>query len=882
MSNDSKRLNPETILKAIQKEENTKKRGQLRVFLGMCPGVGKTYSMLKAGKELAERGKNVVIGIVETHGRKDTADMLKDIPQIELKKVRYREKEFEEMDLEKILTLNPKPHLVIVDELAHQNTPGSRHLKRYQDIEELLANGLNVYTTVNIQHIESRNDQVAQITGIIVKETVPDSFFDNANNIEIVDLNPSELLKRLNEGKVYLGNVAQRAKENFFREERLTALRELSLRFTAEKVDRTLSQQMMLKGIEGPWNINEKLLVAVSSYPDSSRLIRAARRIAYNLDAPWIVLHVDTGQQLSEKDQKNIELHLKLAKELGAEVLEVVDVNVEKAIGQVCKEQNVTQIIMGRPEKNFLKNFFTSGSLLDRLVLADNSVDIHVLRSEKNKNPAKISIMPAFSTGVGAYFLALMINLGAALIFYAFLPYAGYNSLGSGFLIIIMLIAIFARQGPAIFSAVFLALIWYFLFIPTSQQYLNNNAQDLQLQNTIMVVWFFITAIVAILVTSRISQQEKLMTKSESRSTLLYKFTNEINNTKKIDEILKILSYTTAKILESDIFTVVADKNGSIKNSLSQLNLPDKDLAVANWTFQSNTKSGKFTKTLSGADYICYPISTENLMVGVLIIKPGENLKNLESSDDSLITTLNKQAAKYIQNINLEIANQENKLMLVQSTLYRRIFGTLSNNFSPTVRRINEIVKTITDKNINLENTKSKILVMISKLNSTLINIGRIYSLENNKNILQITKFRLDDLLNDTIAAVKNDEIKITVNKVPPVNIAADYNLLKNAFINILNNSVQVKSKNITIDAKILLDKAIIKFSDDGPGIPAGHENNIFESFYTPTNKETDGLGLAVVKKVIDKHSGEITVNNLAQGASFSISLPINHLYSDV
>lgn len=317
--NDPIRPNPDDLLGGIKKLEEQSARGHLRVFFGMCPGVGKTYSMLRAARERVSEGIDVVVGVVETHGRSETAQMLEGLEQIPLKNIQYRDAKLQEMDIDAILERKPK--LVLIDELAHSNAPGSRHNKRHQDVEEILSNGIDVYTTLNVQHIESRSDLVYQITGVAIQEKVPDSFLELADQIELIDLSPEVLLRRLSEGKVYLGERAAKAAENFFKIENIIALRELALRFTAEKVDEQLRSQMVMKQISGVWNTNERILVAVSHSPYSARLIRAARRMAYNLEAPWIALYVDTGDDLSEDDQRRLRKNLNLAKELGAEIV---------------------------------------------------------------------------------------------------------------------------------------------------------------------------------------------------------------------------------------------------------------------------------------------------------------------------------------------------------------------------------------------------------------------------------------------------------------------------------------------------------------------------------------------------------------------------------
>jgi two-component system sensor histidine kinase KdpD len=303
MNNEIDRPNPEDLLKAVNRLDKEAKKGKLKIFLGMCPGVGKTYAMLKTGLERANRGEKVFIGIVETHGRIETEIVSRPIPHIPRLVISHKNTAVEEMDLESILKIMPT--LVLVDELAHTNIQGQRHKKRYQDIEELLAAGIDVYTTINIQHIESIKDSVLRITGVNVRETVPDSFFDLADQIEIVDLSPEELLLRLKEGKVYLGDRADRAAENFFKIEHLIALRELALRFIAEKVDHDLQDQMVLKGLSGPWKTSEKLLVGISHSPYSERLIRATRRMSSMIDCPWFALYVQTGETVTDEDQNN-------------------------------------------------------------------------------------------------------------------------------------------------------------------------------------------------------------------------------------------------------------------------------------------------------------------------------------------------------------------------------------------------------------------------------------------------------------------------------------------------------------------------------------------------------------------------------------------------
>ncbi|HWU45062.1 MAG TPA: histidine kinase, partial [Bdellovibrio sp.] len=346
----------------------------------MSAGVGKTYAMLRAAHQKIKEGVDVVVGVVETHGRQETVDLTEGLTIMPRLKVEYRGTQLEEMDLDGVL--KRKPQLVVVDELAHTNVPGSRHEKRYQDVLEILDAGIDVFTAFNVQHLESRKDAVEAITGIAIRETVPDSILEVAGQVELVDIAPSELLKRLKEGKVYLGDKAVRATQNFFKEDKLTALREIALRMTAERVDQDLQKFVSVRSEGGPWQTNERLLVAFSHSPYSEKLIRATRRLAYNLEAPWIALHVDTGINLNDADQAQLVKNINLARELKAEVITTTETEVPSAVRRICRQKNVTQVVVGRPTRRWFRDIIEKGGLLERLVRESLEVDIHVIRHD--------------------------------------------------------------------------------------------------------------------------------------------------------------------------------------------------------------------------------------------------------------------------------------------------------------------------------------------------------------------------------------------------------------------------------------------------------------------------------------------------------------------
>src|ERR1700693_5411102 len=378
---EMERPDPDEILARMKREEAAAGRGRLKIFFGMSPGVGKTYAMLQAAQQKLQQGTEVVIGVVETHGRKETEALLEGLPIMPRLQLEYRGTKLNEMDLDAILTWHPG--LAVVDELAHANAPGSRHPKRYQDVLEMLDAGIDVYTTLNVQHVASRSDTVRQISGITVSETVPDTVLDLADEIVLVDLTPDQLRSRLAEGRVYLGERAEWAAQNFFRESNLTALREMALRLVAEHVDRDLRDIMSKQKIAGPWKSGDRLLVAVSASPYSERLIRYTRRLASSMEASWVVANIERPRQLSQEEQARLTRYLALARQLGAEVISTAGTDVGEALLRVAQEHNVTQIVIGKPLGPRWTSFWKRDPLR-WLMQHSGNIDIHMIPSDES------------------------------------------------------------------------------------------------------------------------------------------------------------------------------------------------------------------------------------------------------------------------------------------------------------------------------------------------------------------------------------------------------------------------------------------------------------------------------------------------------------------
>ncbi len=458
------RPDPDEILARLKREETESERGKLKIFFGMSPGVGKTYAMLEAARQKQRQGCEVVIGIVETHGRKETEALLEGMPIMPRAQLEYRSTTLNEMDLDAILTWHPG--LAVVDELAHTNAPGSRHPKRYQDVLELLDAGIDVYTTLNVQHVASRSDTVRQISGVSVHETVPDSVLDLADEIVLVDLTPEQLRARLAEGKVYLGERAEWAAKNFFRESNLTAFREMALRLVAEHVDRDLREIMSEENIAGPWKSGDRLLVAVSASPYSERLIRYTRRLAASMEASWIVANIERSRALSPEEQTRLTRYLALARQLGAEVISTPGSDVGEALLRVARQHNVTQIVIGKPLGTRWTSFWRRDPVR-WLMRYSGNIDIHMIPSEESAQPQRETIEERLARAPWRDFgIALVIAAAVTALCLAIFDYTGYWAVSLFYLLAVVLAAARLRRWPTLFLAAISALLWDFLFIP--------------------------------------------------------------------------------------------------------------------------------------------------------------------------------------------------------------------------------------------------------------------------------------------------------------------------------------------------------------------------------------------------------------------------------
>lgn len=616
------RPNPDLLLKAIQRQEEKGSKGKLKVFLGMAAGVGKTYSMLSAAHELPERKIDVVIGLVETHHRAEIEKLVVGLEIIPRKLVDYRNVILEEMDLDAILAR--RPQLVLVDEAAHTNAPGSRHKKRWHDILEILDSGIDVYTTLNIQHIESLANTAYEITGIRITETVPDSIIDIADEVILVDLAPEELIKRLHEGKVYSEESAKQAIQNFFRPGNLSALRELSLRLVAERVDRELRDYKQVHHITDAWKTGHRLMVAVYASPYSENLIRWTRRMASGLDAEWYGAFIETDQPLSEAQSQILSRHLSLVKELGGEVLTTVDDDPVRGLLRLARENQVTQIVVGKSRRSYFYNLQHGGSVVQRLLKESGNIDIYIVSGESAEPlpiPAPIEESPKIPIRSWEFFAAIATPILMTILGHFLDPVIKYHAVGLIFLLGVTVLGLYVGRMAIFITALLSGLIWDFFFIPPHYTFAIRAPEDY----VMFAMYLFAAGIIGHL-TTRLRLNEKHLRIRERRITVLYQLTKDIASAKDIRSVLDEAVEHIGAIFESDIAVLLKDPvKGLSPHEGNTLILDEKEMGVAEWVAIHSRPAGMFTDTLPLAKAYYIPLVASQGTVGVLGLRPHRN-----------------------------------------------------------------------------------------------------------------------------------------------------------------------------------------------------------------------------------------------------------------
>lgn len=879
------RITPEELLESIQKEASQQQQGKLKIFLGMAAGVGKTYAMLEAAQRLKQNGSDVVIGVVSTHGRKDTERLTANLPIIPEKKIIYKDSSFSEMDIDAILAR--KPQIVLVDELAHTNIPGSRHPKRWQDVMEILDHGIDVYTTLNVQHIESLKDLVEKITGITIRETIPDRVIETAAHIELIDLTPGELRQRLKDGKVYLGNQSRTAAENFFQEDRLTALREIVLRYAAEKIDHDLKE--MVSTVQRPeaWKTRERLLVAVSHSPHSQKLIRITRRLAFNLDAPWLAVHVNTGQVLTPEDQEMLSKNLALARDLGAEVITTDGINLVQAIERLVRLKSVTQIIIGRSPTHWLFDCFRQNSLINSLANECSDIDLHVIRQTMSTKPyRKKWNLPRISSHLSSYFyvvfLVALITLASAF----FLPYIGYKALGFLFLLSILSMSLFFKKGPLFLATLLFAGIWTFLFFPVEDGWPTLAFNE----DLILLIFYFITALFTGILTDRAKAHKEILAKQERTLAALYEVVREIASAPSFDAAITSVKENLNAVLNGSSEILIKDiDNGIVFDDKVALFQNGKERAAATWVFQNGKEAGHSTSTLPFAQCLYLPLQGSKEIEGVLAYRPKEE-KNVSEEEKNFLHTVGHQLASYIErSFSEERARRFEQHKQVEK-IYESILHLLANLFEGPLLTLQDGIKQLkkgyvepltpgTISPLEVIETSSK------SLSNILENISAMVNLSAGLMPIKKDKHDIKELVNRCYQQIqKSSELhyrwSLHLEETVPL-IHFDYDLIELVFYNLTFHAMEFATPESAIEISAALngDYVTLSISGEGQSIPDEFLDVAFEKFYRIPSSTASGLGLglAIAKTIAAVHGGHLRVQNREGGGMmFILFLPIN------
>ncbi|HKX07826.1 MAG TPA: sensor histidine kinase KdpD [Stellaceae bacterium] len=880
------RPSPEALLEAARAE----RRGKLKIFLGAAPGVGKTYEMLQQGTARRRDGVDAVIGVVETHGRIETEQLVRGFEVIPRRRIDYRGRTLEEMDLDAVLARRPK--LVLVDELAHTNAPGSRHPKRYLDVEELLAAGVDVYTTLNIQHVESLNDVVAQITRIRVRETVPDGIIDRADEIEVADLTPEDLMQRLREGKVYVKDQARRALRHYFLPGNLAALRELALRRTAQRVDEQMLTYMQAHAIAGPWAAGERLLVCVSENPISAQLVRQTRRIADQLKAKWTALYIETSahHRLSEVERDRIADTLRLAERLGGEAITVPGSRIADDVIAFAQSNNVTQIILGRSDRARWQQLLY-GSVASDLTRKAGTIGIQIVAGEGEQIPEKtVRTREEGGTFDPLPYLVSTLTVGIALLIALAIDrfIIEVPNISLVFLSAVLFSAIIYGLWPSLYAAFLSVLAYNFFFLPPIYTFTIADPA-----NVVALVFFGIVAIFTSNLTAR-TRRQALTAQTRARATAeLYAFSRKVAGIGELDDLLWAFCHQVALMLKLRIVVLLPEGDSIALRAgyPPEDTLDDADVAAAKWTWDHNRAAGRGADTLPGAKRLFLPMRTERGPVAVLGIDRERPGPLLTPDERRLLDALTDQTAVAIERIGLAESIDEARLQAETERLRATLLSSISHDLrTPLASIIGSITALRSTDARYPEAAREELMATIQeeaeRLNRFVGNLLDTTRLE--AGIIEF-KREMVDLAEIVETALRRAQRILAHHKVevdlgadlPMVSI--DIAIFEQALFNLLDNAAKYAPRGSLVRIRGYgTGRAVaIEVEDEGPGIPPEQLERIFEKFHRASEGDNrpagTGLGLSICRGFVEGMGGRIGAANRTDrsGARFTITLPV-------
>ena len=885
---DDKRPSPDALLEQTRQDA----RGKLKIFLGAYPGVGKTYAMLQAAQERRKEGRDVVVGVVETHGRIETENLLRGLEVLPRKRLLHRGRVFGEMDIDALLWR--KPDIAIIDELAHTNVTGSRHDKRYQDIDELLDAGINVYTTLNIQHLESLNDIVARISRVRVRETLPDSFLEKAHEIELIDLPPDDLLQRLRDGKVYIIDQVGRALRHFFSKGNLTALRELAMRIAAERIDAQVLDYMRTHAVSGPWPTQERLLVCINESPVAKKLIRSAKRMAERQRLPWIAVHIETPRddRLSDREKDNISQAVRLAEQLGAEVVTLqAEAHLAREIMQLAAKRNVTRLLIGRPRRRRWSGFFRENVAR---TLLEKSVDFDVTVIAPDDDRATSSMISSdvlrfdgwtwhnICWTVGSVTAAT----GLAVLTGKYLPLPNLSLI---YLLAVLLSAIRCGLWPSIFASILSFLSYNFFFTVPYYSFSVFHREQL-----ITIIFFLIVSVIVSNLAGRLRLQVEAMRTSAKRTSNLYDFSRKIAAAASLDDVLWAAVHHVAATLDCQSMVLLPVDQGNLQISAAyppddQLGL--KDWGAAKWCGENGKPAGWRSETLPAAEWLFMPMKTPQGIVGVLGVHFKADQRSLGPSQRRLLEALVDQVAIAVERTNLATDIEEARLLTETEQLRSALLSSVSHDLrTPLVSIIGSATSLASygemmspDDRHQLTQTVLEESERLNRFVQNLLDMTRLgYGALQPKKEWSDVREIIGRAVQQACKYAQDRDISVQIDPVIQP-LFVDPVLLEQVVFNVLDNAVKHTAANghISIVAKLLDHKVNIAIIDDGPGIPGQDREAVFDVFYRVKagDRQTagTGLGLSICRGFVEAHGGQIKAlaGPKGLGARIEITLPI-------
>lgn len=884
------RPDPDVLLAQVQAQEKQASRGKLRIYFGASAGVGKTYAMLNAARKLMAEGRCVLVGVVETHGRAETAAMLEGLDVLPLKEVEYRGKTIAEFDIDAALERHPP--LILIDELAHSNAPGSRHPKRWQDVEELLEAGIDVFATLNVQHLESLNDVVGGITGIRVVETLPDSVFDKAQEVVLVDVPADELLTRLKTGKVYNAVQAERASRNFFRKGNLIALRELALRRTADRVENDVQVYRIEKSISKVWKTDSSLLACIGPRAGAEHVVRSTARLAKQLNTDWHAIYIETPQlqRLNSMQRDRIFKTLKLAEELGATTAILSGGDAVDEIVNYARSHNLAKIILGRSharwpwQTSHLKKIARIAADIDLIELGQGNTD-----TEQSHVKPEALAQEAVNLQPLRYLWALLASAATALIATPLLAYLDLANIVMIFLLTVVLVAVRLGRGPAVLSTVVGVALFDFLFVPPRFSFAVSDVQYLVTFGVMLAVGLIIGQL-----TAGLRFQARVATHRESRFRSLYEFARALSATLITDQIFEITRTHLERAFRAKVVVLLPDESdrlqlpahsGSEGASFSTSGL---DLGIAQWAFDRVTPAGIGTDTLPDSDYFYLPLVAPMRTRGVLALQPEGYRWILIPEQRQQLDTFAALAAIALERVHyIEVA--QNALVGMESERLRNsLLAALSHDMRTPLTSLVGLSESLTRskpplgaEQLSIAKALHDETLRMSNLVANLLDMARIQSGEVKLNLQWQP---LEEVVGSSLRASQSFLGKHLIEtQLPPQLplILIDSVLIERVLCNLLENATKYTpaGSRIIIMAEVAGANLAVSVCDNGPGLPAGKEESIFEKF-TRGEKESAtagiGLGLAICRAIIQAHGGQIcAVKSPAGGATIRFTIPL-------